>query len=250
MDSTISTRWTWIVFAVIFCVVAGGADGENRIAGDKRALAPLQAYVGEWRGVGQLRRGSSQGAWTEQVAWSWRFDDGRAVLVANLADGKLFSRLELQAGDKPGTFVLLATPVARDGANSAEPRRFTGARAEGALVLTAGDASEGEPARISVRLVAGGDRMVVLYEKRVGSDVYSRLAEVGSTRKGSSFAKTAASGPECLVTGGLGTIAVEYHGKKYFVCCTGCRDLFNDDPARVLADYRERKAAEKAGKGE
>jgi hypothetical protein len=88
--------------------------------------------------------------------------------------------------------------------------------------------------------------MVVLYERRLGDDVYTRLGEVGATRVGSSFAATAASGPECVVTGGLGTIAVEYQGKKYFVCCSGCRELFDDDPAAVLADYRQRKTEEKA----
>jgi len=30
------------------------------------------------------------------------------------------------------------------------------------------------------------------------------------------------------------------------VCCTGCRDLFRQDPERVLADYRQRKAEEQA----
>ena len=80
----------------------------------------------------------------------------------------------------------------------------------------------------------------------LSDDAFARLAEVGSTRKGSSFAKNAASGPECVVTGGLGTIAVEHDGKTYFVCCGGCRDLFNEDPEGVLADYRERKAAERA----
>jgi YHS domain-containing protein len=38
---------------------------------------------------------------------------------------------------------------------------------------------------------------------------------------------------------------VEHDGKTYYVCCSGCRDLFNDDPEGVLAEYRERKAAEK-----
>jgi hypothetical protein len=204
--------------------------------------------VGQWRGVGQVRRGSSQGAWTEQAEWAWRFEHGRAELVAQLDGAKYFSRWQLQAGDKPGEFVVVATPVAGDGADKAQPRRFTGRRTEGALVLTDAQAPDARPARIWVRMVAGGDRMVVLYEKRVGNDVYSRLAEVGSTRKGSAFAKTAASGPECVVTGGLGTIAVEYQGKKYFVCCTGCRDLFNDDPAGVLEEFRQRKAAERAEK--
>jgi hypothetical protein len=84
--------------------------------------------------------------------------------------------------------------------------------------------------------------MLILYEKQTGQGAYSRLAEIGSTRKGSSFARNAAGGRECLVTGGLGTIAVTHEGKTYYVCCTGCRDLFLEDPAGVLEEYRQRKA--------
>jgi YHS domain-containing protein len=47
----------------------------------------------------------------------------------------------------------------------------------------------------------------------------------------------------------VGTIPVTYQGQTYYVCCTGCRDYFNDNPAEVLADYKERKAAEKKKKG-
>jgi hypothetical protein len=151
--------------------------------------------------------------------------------------------MQLEAGDKPGELILLATPLDE----KASPLRFIGGSTNGKLVLTAADAPEGQPARLTISLVAGGDRQVLLLEKRLGEGVYSRLAEVGATRKGSSFASKAAAGPECVVTGGLGTIAVEYEGKKYFVCCTGCRDLFNEDPAGVLADYRQRKAEEKSG---
>lgn len=241
---TIGSILSGLLLSSIQSVVA--ADAGDRVAGDKRALAPMQAYVGGWRGVGQRRRGSSRGAWTEKCDWSWRFDDGRAELVATLGDAKYFSALRLQAGDGPGEFVLLAIPSVSDAkVDVVEPRRFAGTLDDGTLVLTADEAPGGEPARISVRLVAGGDRMVVLYEKRLG-DVYSRLGEVGSTRVGSSFAKSAASGPECIVTGGLGTIAVEYQGKKYFVCCSGCKELFDEDPAAVIEDYRKRKAEEKA----
>jgi YHS domain-containing protein len=35
-----------------------------------------------------------------------------------------------------------------------------------------------------------------------------------------------------------------HEGKTYYVCCTGCRDYFNEDPAAVLEEYRERKADE------
>jgi YHS domain-containing protein len=107
----------------------------------------------------------------------------------------------------------------------------------------AAEAAADRPARITMRMVAGGDRLLVLYEARAGGD-YARLAEVGATRKGISFAQGTGY-PECIVTGGHGSIAVEYNGKTYYVCCTGCRDLFKEDPEGVLAEYRARKAKSK-----
>lgn len=219
---------------------------EPTAAADKRALAPLQAYVGGWRGVGQPKRGSNQGAWTEEYEWSWRFEQGRAALCAALDRDRYYARMCVRPAGGAGRFVVLAEPAA--GAADQMAQRFEGTLSNDTLVLVDPDSTGERPARISLRLVADGDRMLILYEKRLSADTFGRLAEVGSTRKGSSFAKNAASGPECVVTGGLGTIAVEYQGKKYFVCCSGCRDLFNDDPEGVLAEYRERKAAEAAEK--
>ncbi len=252
-----SVTFTWFAavfiarFAALLAVLsfwpalATAADESAELKTDKAALAPLQAYVGQWRGVGLPKRGSNQGAWTEQAEWAWHFADGRAELVATLEPNKYFQRLQVQRGKAADEYVLLGTPV---GAESDVKARFIGKLAEGVLTAVADDAASASPARISVRLIAGGDRMLVLYEKRLSDNAFGRLAEVGSTRKGSGFAKSAASGPECVVTGGLGKIAVEHEGKTYYVCCGGCRDLFNDDPAGVLADYRERKAAERAEK--
>jgi hypothetical protein len=235
-------------FVLLFFATVATADEPNSLTRDKLALAPLQVYVGEWRGVGLPKRGSNAGAWTESSQWTWQFTGGRAELVAGLEGDKFYARLRLQPGQKPGQFVLLAATDKQDAAPADAPEHFTGSLDDGVLTLTAQEQAAERPARISVRLVAGGDRMLVRYEKWIAEDVYSRLAEVGSTREGSSFAKNAASGPECVVTGGLGTIAVEHEGKTYYVCCGGCRELFEDDPAGVLAEYHERKAAERAEK--
>ncbi len=219
-----------------------GPSNSEQITADKAALAPLQAYVGSWRGVGQPRRGSNQGAWTEQSQWAWKFDEGRAALVFETPEAKYLSSGKLLPGDDQGAFELTAQRP-----NAGGEARFAGTiDNNGHLVLVSkGDAGPDEPARITIRMVADDDRMLVLYEKRLAqADRFARLAEVGSTRRGASFAKGSGE-PECLVTGGLGTIEVSYQGKKYYVCCTGCRDLFNDDPEGVLADYRERKSVER-----
>lgn len=246
---------------------ATGRDAE-RMSADKAALAPLQAFVGGWRGVGQVRRGSSQGAWTENADWSWKFADGRAAIVFEAPQGKYYRSGQLRPGKQAGTFELAASaPI---GAEDDQSDRAAGE--EEALADQPADKNKGDHgidrfvgkldknhqlvlvterpeksdqadavARVSIRTVADGDRLIVLYEKRLpGQDRFARLAEVGYTRKGVAFAGGSGQ-PECVVTGGLGTIEVEHAGKKYYVCCTGCRDLFQDDPEGVLAEYRERR---------
>jgi YHS domain-containing protein len=234
--------------ALCHCSAADKPDSAktDSIASDKKALSAFQAFVGEWKGVGQPRRGSSQGAWTEEMQWAWRFSDGRAELSAQLTRDPYFSALRLQASDRAGQFRLLATPAGgKDGAK--DEVRFDGSVGEeGQLVLTTtGDVKPDRPARFTLHLVAGGDRLVMLYERRAGEQ-FARLAEVGATRKGSSFAVKGGDPHECIVTGGQGTIAVDYKGQTYYFCCTGCRDLFKQDPEKVLVEYRDRKAKEQA----
>jgi hypothetical protein len=226
--------------------LASRARADDQVAADKSALAALQKYVGAWRGVGQPRRGSSQDAWSETADWSWRFAEGRARLVFDAPKAKYYRSGKLTPSEKPDMFELVVTRADGSGEDC-----FSGTVNEsGELVLKrAGDDHAPAVARITVRTVADGDRLLMLYEKQASGDRYTRLAEVGYTRVGASFAKGLA-GPECVVTGGLGTIAVEYQGKKYYVCCTGCRDLFNDDPAGVLAEYRQRKEAERVKSGD
>lgn len=231
------------IAALLTHVLSSRAASDDRVAADKAALAQLQKYVGAWRGVGQPRRGSSQGAWSETADWSWRFADGRAALVFESPKGKYYRSGKLLPAGEKTAFELVATRA--DG--SCEDQFAGTINDAGELLLAAragDDPDDGAPARITLRTVADGDRLLMLYEKRTSAERYTRLAEVGYTRAGASFAKGSGE-PECVVTGGVGTIAVEYEGKKYYVCCTGCRDLFNDDPAGMLAEYRQRKAGER-----
>ena len=47
---------------------------------------------------------------------------------------------------------------------------------------------------------------------------------------------------ECVVTGGKGTMAVSFKGQTYYVCCSGCKQAFDDDPEGVIAEYKARVA--------
>ena len=48
-------------------------------------------------------------------------------------------------------------------------------------------------------------------------------------------------GIECIVSGGKGTIPVSYNGKTYYVCCSGCRDAFKDDPEKFIKEAEKKK---------
>ena len=224
---------------ILFLPFLAAAD-QGELARDKTALAPLQRYVGDWRGVGQPRRGSTRGAWREKSAWIWKFVDGKAMLSFASAGGKYFETGVLRPEKRAKYYEL----VAQTGAGK-EVKFRGGLSEDGRLVLVADKPPASGPARVSLRQVANGDRLVVLYERRTSANRYARLAEVGYTREGSNFGK-GTNYVECVVTGGLGTIAVSHEGKTYYVCCSGCRDYFNENAVEVLAEYRERKAAEKA----
>lgn len=216
----------------------------EKLAAQKERLAKMQPLVGQWRGVGQPQRGSTKDSWIAEAQWAWSFDGGNASLVAELPKTRFFKSLKLVPGNEDSAYELIAQLQEGGG-----ELRYAGKLDESdRLILTADKPPEGVPARISIRFVAGGDRLLVLLEKQgAASDALVRLAEVGYTRQGSGFGKNVAQ-RECVVTGGLGTIEVTFENQTYYVCCTGCRDYFNDNPKEVLAEYAARKAAEKEKK--
>jgi len=218
------------------------AEQQQQQADAKQALQAAQHLIGDWRGVGQVRRGSTAGSWQEEAHWAWQFERGSAALVFKAPQGKYFASGKLLPGKEEGAYLLEVRRTA-----DAKPLRYQGTMEDdGPLVLTAEGDPGDAPARLTFRTVAGGDRLMVLLERRLGTtDRYLRLAEIGYTRQGSKFGQGGMA-KECVVTGGAGTIAVTHNGQTYYVCCTGCRDYFYADPQAVLAEYQAKKAAQQA----
>jgi hypothetical protein len=222
----------FVLFSLSLVISADEAQDKQQ------QLTALQPLVGSWRGVGQPQRGSTKDSWVEEAAWSWNFEASGPALVATLPTAKYFSELKLTVGEQPQTFTLLATPK-----NGGQPIEYAGRLdGQGQLALVADQPPADFPKRLSFRFTAGNDRLLLLLEKpSATSGSFTRLAEIGYTRQGSGFGKIA-NQRECVVTGGLGTIEVSHAGKTYYVCCTGCRDYFNESPEKVLAEYAARQA--------
>ncbi len=222
-------------------VAQRAADENDKVAqgrrADQRALKEYAPLVGSWRGVGQVARGRAKGAWSESAAWAWKLTGDSAGLEITVKKGKYLKAGVLRPGKEPDTFVFKATLA--DGTSST----FAGAAVgdNKRLVLTAdAKAPASGVRRVSFTPLHGTRLLVLLEAEDPETHIFSRLGEVGYSREGVAFAAVD-SYPLCVVTEGRGTIKVSYKGKTYWVCCTGCRDLFNDDPESALATAAARE---------
>ena len=224
---------------IILCPLFSGEDRRSALARkDMKHLSPLQGFVGHWRGSGFERRGSTKGAWREDSTWAWKFIDGRAFLVFDAPRGRFLRKGRLGPGEKPGHFQLQA-----ELANPGGTIQYQGIREKSGRIVfeSRSPAPGGAPARVYFSLLAEGKRLSTLLEgKNAASGRHYRLGEVGYTRSGESISKGSGQ-PECIVTGGRGTIRVEHKGKSYTVCCKGCLEAFKEDPAGIIAEWSQRK---------
>lgn len=216
-----------------------GTSKSNRRS-DQEALRPYGWLVGAWRGTGQVERGRARGSWTEQASWAWKLTSDWAALEVTVTKGKHLKSGRLRPGSEPGTYVFDAT-LADDTARS-----FTGKAKSGGgkpLVLEADRKAPADGLRRITITPLHDTRLIVLFEAEDADHAsFTRLGEVGYTREGVAFA-AGESYPVCIVTEGRGTIQVSYKGKSYWVCCSGCRDLFNDGPEAILAEAEARAKA-------
>src|SRR5262245_47673287 len=213
----------------------GDSPAEARMA----ALQALNDFIGSWKGSGgpdKPRPAPGDPIWAEQIDWSWRFRGSDAWLSFDMTNGKFLSGGEIRFDPSRKVYLLSARDAKK---NRLE---FEGKPdGKGYLVFERRDASTGETQQLTMNLAAEGVRFVYRYATRPkGSTVFARHYVVAATREGESLG-TAEKKNVCVVTGGLGKIAVSYQGETYYVCCSGCRDAFNDDPAKFVREFKAKK---------
>lgn len=204
----------------------------------KSALSELNDLIGGWRGVGQPKRGSTQGAWLESAEWVWDFSS-EVALRYKVEKGKLLTGAALTYDPKSQRYRLHAQ-FAGDAA-----REYAGQFDDDQRLVLDSQPDDGYEYRVTITRL-NAKRTLVLHERRqTDQKFFTRIAEIGYTRQGTSLADAGAGEPQCIVTGGKGTIAVSFESKTYYVCCTGCKQAFDDDPAGIVADYKQRLAEDR-----
>ena len=215
---------------------------EAKPANTREALKPFNLMVGSWKGTGApegTREEKAAGLWTETAVWGWGFLDDDAWITIAFNKSKYFTDGELRYDMKKEQYRLTLTTADK------KKQTYAGTLKEKILSLDRTDSPAGEDHRIVFSLLHHNRHLYRFESRTAGSALgFTKIWQVGATKEGVPFAD-APKGPECVVSGGVGTMKVSYKGKEYFVCCTGCRDAFKDNPEKWIKEFEAKLAKEK-----
>lgn len=183
----------------------------------------------------------------EAVAGSWQFSDTSAALLLKFKPGSRLQQIRITAAamqtdglrlllqEAGQELSLVPVPPAKAAADSAEQTEWIFETPEDAV----------QDRRLTIRRLNDIRWTILLEDRASGGGVWRRMFEVGMTRDGERLAADGVGEKVCVVTGGRGTIAVQHEGKTWYVCCEGCRQVFEEDAAGILNSYQSRVAEEK-----
>ncbi|HCS53753.1 TRASH domain-containing protein [Rubinisphaera sp.] len=232
-----------------------GEKQNETLEADKRAdvviaaLKDLQILLGTWRGITQKNFDGSKALDETNWVWDFKTNPKQPALVMS-SEASPYYRLasmtylpeseqyQLQlTGDEGQTSTLIGeftSEIKDEPGDDDKPQRTY------KLEFT-----EKEPEDKTKRLVFNQQNnnryLLEVYEQRGGNDRFFRVDTVSTQREGTSMALIDEGYGErtCIISGGLGTITVSYQGKSYYVCCTGCKAAFEEEPERWIARFEE-----------
>lgn len=197
-------------------------------------FARFEPMIGSWKGTGVPSANRLKG-WAETHVWAWKFAKGKPVgMTLEFKGDKALTQAQLSYDAGAKQYRLEGTDA------SGKPVTYTGAmdKVGKALVLNRSGAPAGDGKdRLTIRPNSNLIRYTMEFDRQEpGAPQFKRVVDVGLTKEGESFAAGAAAAnlPKCILTGGAATMSVSYQGKSYPICCSGCRDEFNENPEKYV----------------
>jgi hypothetical protein len=200
----------------------------------KEKLQELQDFVGKWNGDGApiKPRPASNELWKETINVGWRFKGDDAWMLVEFKDGKYFKTAELRYLPAKDKYELTVTDKAD------KKLVFEGHVKNEVLTFERVDPDSKETQQIVMNTAAEAVRLIYRYNtKATGSTLVKKVWEVAAGRDGQSLAAREKK-TLCVVSGGLGTIAISYKGETFYVCCSGCAEAFKDNPEKYIAEFK------------
>lgn len=226
----------WLLVLTTFALAADPAPTTS--VAPREALAPFGPLIGSWRGSGLPEGGpeaKTKGLWTETISVAWQFGKETSIRL-DIESGKHFTAGEILPTDEAGEYKLKLTGVDK------QTYEYAATLKDKTLTAVREDKAGAKTQKLVISMLHANRFTWRLEEKPSAGTFFTRVWQVGATRSGESIAAKPDPEKDCVVSGGAGTIPVTYKGKTYYVCCSGCRDEFKDDPDKYV---REREAKKK-----
>jgi hypothetical protein len=242
----------------------GAAVSNTKIPDEKKAetvvaaLQPFQILLGDWR-WGTRKQFGNFTKTGEDLKWVWDFqtNPNRPALKGVSDANPYFQKIWLTYLPDDDKFQL--TGKTPDGesrtlqgtwADNGEPKEESdGKKTQHSykLVLTQSVPAAGEQWQVTINQLDNNQYLMALARSPAAGKAFAQVDTVRQQRVGTSFAIADSDnpGPKCIISGGLGSMQVEYKGKSYPVCCSGCAAAFKDDPERWLAKLAEKEKMKK-----
>jgi hypothetical protein len=178
-------------------------------ASTKEAMRGIQFLVGEWK-VTVTDENDNAKSWEEEQAWEYKIEKDEYGLQFTVKEGRKFKEGLLSYDVKRKLYRLEASRP--DGKKAA----FEGKLAGKELVLDEVVDEKSAQERMGFNFLRD-NRFLGSYERReAGGKSWAATHAYQFTKKGVPFVRSEA--PKCVVTGGTGSISVDYQGKTYYVC--------------------------------
>jgi len=220
-----------VVATVILISSIGPKTPAGTVDEVPEAFAPFEHMIGGWKGTASPTVNRVKG-WPESHGWAWKFEKGVPVGMSLTLEGdKTIAKGLL-------TFDPAAKKYHLDGSDpGGKPIAFLGAFSPDGKALTldrVGVMPEGKE-RLVIRPNSNKIRYTLQLDRQEkGAPQFKGVVAVGLSKDGESFAAGGAESnlPKCVLTGGAASMSVSYMGKTFPVCCSGCRDEFNENPEK------------------
>ncbi len=233
---------------------AGGASGTASSETEKiiAHLKELQILLGTWRGITQKTYGGFKAVDQTEWVWDFRTNPQQPALVMSSSKSPYYRSARLTFLPESDQYQLILTDP------EGEAKTYLGKFVVPIKEVQGDDKTlqrtykleftqTGPATEKATRFVfnqKNNNRYLLEYYRQRGSDDrFFRIDTVSTQREGTSFALIDEGYGEktCIISGGLGTTTVSYQGKTYYVCCSGCKAAFEEDPEKWIARASQQK---------